>query len=90
MLTSELDDDNYITEFVSGGPKCYAYKLASGPTECVITGYQIYYLSKIFLNFDALKYTVLENQKNEIVLPQLKFEKDKAEWHIKTSILDKK
>ena len=90
MLTSELDDDDYITEFVSGGPKCYAYKLASGPTECVIKGYQINYLSKIFLNFDALKYTVLENQKNEIVVPQLKFEKDKAEWHIKTSILDKK
>jgi hypothetical protein len=90
MLTSELDDDDFITEFVSGDPKCYAYKLASGSTECAIKGYQVNYLSKIFLNFDTLKYTVLENQKNEIVVPQLKFEKDKAEWHIKTSILDKK
>ncbi|XP_041435694.1 uncharacterized protein LOC121399337 [Xenopus laevis] len=31
-LTSELPTDTYITEFVSGGPKTYGYKLSTGKT----------------------------------------------------------
>jgi len=90
MLTNEIKENDYITEFCSGGPKCYAYKLASGSTDCIIKGYQVNYLSSIFLNFESLKYTVLKDQKNEIVVPQLHFDKDKAEWLIKTSFVDKK
>ena len=33
-LTSELDDDDHIATFVSGGPKNYAYQTKNGKTVC--------------------------------------------------------
>ena len=45
-LTDELDG-NYITTFVSGGPKNYAYKLNNGKTCYKIRG--------ITLNFQTLE-----------------------------------
>ena len=35
-LTNELDDDVYITTFVSGGPKNYAYQTKNGKTTCKV------------------------------------------------------
>ena len=44
-LTDELDGD-YMTTFVSGGPKNYGYELSNGKTCCKIRG--------ITLNFQTL------------------------------------
>lgn len=34
--TNELDDDDYNTNFVPGGPKNYAYKTKNGKTTCKV------------------------------------------------------
>ena len=46
-LTDELDPGDYITTFISGGPKNYAYLTNNGKTETKIRG--------ITLNYDATK-----------------------------------
>ena len=38
-FTSELDDDDYIEEFVSGGPKNYGYTTKKGHVECKVRGF---------------------------------------------------
>lgn len=43
QLTSELDPDEYITEFVSGGPNNYAYRTTKGKKVCKIRGFSLNY-----------------------------------------------
>ena len=58
-LTNEIDSDNYITSFVSGGPKNYAYKLAKpdkdgNTTFCKVRGITLNYRNKSIVNFDRM------------------------------------
>lgn len=42
QLTNEiLPEDGHITHFVSGGPKNYAYKMASGNEKCKVRGFSL-------------------------------------------------
>ncbi len=90
-FTDEINpkEGNYIKEFVSGGPKNYAYKLDTGITDCVVKGYAINNLTNLLLNFDSIKECV-DDSKKEIQIPQLKFIKNKSNWQIETQIKDKK
>jgi len=36
-MTNELGPDEYISEFVSGGPKNYAYKIVNAKTSAEMT-----------------------------------------------------
>ncbi|XP_029209285.2 uncharacterized protein LOC114973034 [Acropora millepora] len=49
-LTNELDDD-YITTFVSSGPKNYAYQTRNGKTTCKVRGFTLKYRRLQKLNF---------------------------------------
>ena len=40
-LTDELDDDDCITTFVSGGPKNYSYQTKNGKTVCKVRGFTL-------------------------------------------------
>ena len=40
-FTSELADDDFIVEFVSGGPKNYGYKTKKGKIECKVRGFRL-------------------------------------------------
>ena len=40
-LTNELDDDDHITTFVSGGPKNYAYQTKNGKSVCKVRGFTL-------------------------------------------------
>ena len=40
-FTSELDADNYIVAFMSGGPKNYGYKTKKGKVECKVRGFRL-------------------------------------------------
>ena len=40
-LTNELDDDDYITTFASGGPKNYTYQTKNGITVCKVRGFTL-------------------------------------------------
>jgi len=86
QFTNEIKDELHIEEFVSAGPKNYAYKLNNGKTHCTIKGFTQNHLTSLQLTYDAIKAIVCENQDKKITVDQLKFVKNKQEWSIKTKI----
>ncbi|KAL4219797.1 hypothetical protein ACF0H5_020209 [Mactra antiquata] len=54
-LTNELKPDDYIVEFVSGGPKNYAYTTAKGEQTCKIRGFSLNYMGSQLLNFESVR-----------------------------------
>jgi len=67
-FTSELKDDNYIVEFVSGGPKNYGYTTKKGHVKCKVRGFRLNSEGKTQLNYDVMRQNVLD----EIQKPLLK------------------
>lgn len=53
-LTDELSGD-YIAEFVSGGPKNYAYRTSGGKYVCKIKGFNLNFSNSKSLNFETVK-----------------------------------
>ena len=53
-FTNELDDDDYIVEFVSAGPKNYGYKTKKGKVECKVRGFRLNSEGKTQLNYDVI------------------------------------
>ena len=65
-FTSELETDDYIEEFVLGGPKNYGYKTKKGKVECKVRGFQLNSEGKTQLNYDVMRQNILD----EIQHPQ--------------------
>ena len=57
-LKDELGGD-YITEFVSGGPKNYAYKTEKEKVECKVRGFTLNVRGQEKLNFETVKRSIL-------------------------------
>lgn len=53
-LTSEVEPGDHIVEFVSGGPKAYAYVTFRGNQVCKIRGFSLNYANSKRLNFQSL------------------------------------
>jgi hypothetical protein len=65
-LTDEVPD-NRIIEFVTGGPKNYAYKIArpdkdGNTTICKVRGIALNYKNSLTINFDTIKDMVINNR----------------------------
>ena len=65
-LTDEVPD-NRIIEFVTGGPKNYAYKIAKpdkdgNTTICKVRGITLNYKNSLTINFDTIKDMVINNR----------------------------
>jgi len=63
-MTSELRPTEYISEFVSGGPKNYAYKIivtVTGWTDtvCKVRGITLNYNAKQLMNFEVIRDMIL-------------------------------
>ena len=65
-FTSELEADDYMEEFVSGGPKNYGDKTKSGKVECKVRGFRLNSEGKTQLNYDVMHQNIL----NVIQKPQ--------------------
>ena len=65
-FTNELEADDFIVEFVSGGPKNYGYKTNKGKVECKVRGFRLNSEGKTQLNYDIMRQNVLD----EIQKPQ--------------------
>ena len=63
-FTSELDADDYIEEFVSGGPKNYGYVTKKGKVECKVRGFRLNWDGKTQLNFNVMRQNVLDEIQN--------------------------
>ena len=70
-MTSELKANEYISEFVSGGPKNYDYKVCNSVTEsktvCKVQGITFNYKASQLVNFDTIKDLILNGPSNSTV-----------------------
>jgi hypothetical protein len=71
-MTSELKPGEYISEFVSGGPKNYAYKtidtvMGAESTVCKVRGFTLNYSASQVLNFEKLKHMILKGNEQDTV-----------------------
>jgi hypothetical protein len=71
-MTSELKPCEYISEFVSGGPKNYAYKTidtvtVAESTVCKVRGFTFNYGASQVLNFEKLKHMILKGTEQDTV-----------------------
>ena len=57
-FTNETPRDT-ISEFVTGGPKNYAYQTTKGKTECKVRGFSLNYETKQCLNYETMKKNIL-------------------------------
>ena len=88
-LTDELDDGDYITSFVSGGPKNYAYRTKKGKTYTKIRGITLDYAATRKLNHDVIRdlvhlHTDCETDAKVTVDIPFKITRDKKEKSIVT------
>ena len=66
-LTNEISpQDGYIVEFVSGGPKNYAYRTLSGKEECKVRGFTLNWANSKLINFQAIKSIICTSHDRQI------------------------
>uniref|UniRef100_A0A336M8F1 DNA-directed DNA polymerase n=1 Tax=Culicoides sonorensis TaxID=179676 RepID=A0A336M8F1_CULSO len=74
MMTDELEckgKGSYITEFVTGGPKNYSYKVYSTDTkqietECKVKGFKLTQAISQKINFETIKNMVIQKEKRNV------------------------
>lgn len=74
MMTDELEaygKGSYITEFVSGGPKNYSFKVYSPESDkvetvCKVKGFKLTWTASKTVNFESIKEMVLNREKDPI------------------------
>ena len=87
-LTSELDDDDYIVEFVSAGPKNYSFKTMKGKTKCTIKGFTLNYITDLSLNFEKIKDIVLNDRTAKYPVTTLKISRT-LDYRVKSNYIEK-
>ena len=91
QLTNEIDSKkgNFISKFVSAGPKNYSYTLDSGKSCALVKGFALNNTSVEKINFDSISRIVTSNQNEKILIEQLQFKRKKNYWTNSTSIISK-
>jgi len=69
-FTSELDKEDYIVEFVSGGPKNYGYQTHKGHVECKVRGFRLNSEGKTQLNYNIMRQNVLDEIQKPLQKPR--------------------
>ena len=93
-LTDELDVGDYITTFISGGPKNYAYITNNGKTETKIRGITLNYDATKTINIDVMRHLVdshvnCHTEEKVTVENPHKITRDKKEKNIVTKKMKK-
>ena len=82
-MTNEQGPGQFIDEFVSGGPKNYAYKVmkADGSTKtvCKVRGITLNYTTSQIVNFDTIRDMVLNGTQRDVVVHTAKKIKTKRD-----------
>ena len=93
-LTNELDSGDYITTFISGGPKNYAYITNNGKSQTKIRGITLNYAATKKINLDVMRHLVDSHvnchteEKVTVDMP-FKITRDKKEKNIVTKRMKK-
>lgn len=90
-MTSELPPGVFIKEFISLGPKSYAYRLCTGEEVCKFKGITLNYRNSKKVTFAAARQLLLNEHKSKIVLePSIQFRRLKHFGLIYNILLSKK
>ena len=54
-LTNELNEGDWMTDFVSSGPKNYAFRTHQGKEVCKIQGFTLNMRNSQVLNFESMR-----------------------------------
>jgi hypothetical protein len=85
-LTNELDPGDYITTFVSTGPKSYAYQTYQGKSCIKVKGFTLNTRNAEVINFDSMKSLVINKDKLRVSTMQFDIGQDHS---ISTCNLDR-
>ena len=89
-LTNELSmEQGNIIEFIGKAPKDYGYKTENGDSKCTIKGFCLNTGTDHVLNFENMKNIVLNEREKILKVEQLKFTRNKSEYTINTSVIEK-
>ena len=69
-FTSELKGNDFIVEFVSGGPKNYGYQTKLGHVECKVRGFRLNSEGKSQLNYNVMRQNVLDEIQKPLLKPR--------------------
>ena len=89
-FTSELEANEHILTLVSAGPKNYAYLTNLGNKMVKVKGISLNSAAKEVLTFDKIVEIVKGEEEDEIVVDQLRFVKNKANWNVRTEEIKKR
>ena len=70
-FTSELEEGDFIQEFVSGGPKNYAYVTNNGKQVCKVRGFTLNTRGQRVLNFQSIRNHILEEITDPLEEPRV-------------------
>ena len=102
-LTSELTckelgcktvncEGHWIQEFVSCGPKNYAYKTNTGQIICKVRGFSLNYRSSLILNFESMKnalYHWINNDPKELITVKTEIRRNKHTSEVFNRVVSK-
>lgn len=102
-LTNELEckeigcqgceEKHWITDFISCGPKNYAYKLNTGETMCKVRGFSLNWDSSKKINFESMRDCLIawkeKKEAPDIVTVKTQFLRDKKKPKIYTTKMNK-
>jgi hypothetical protein len=93
-LTDEIESNNFIEEFVSGGPKNYAYKLHKPDSNglqyiCKVKGITLNFSSSKIINFHTIKDMVHNTEQKYEITNNTHISRDKKTTNITSSSLTK-
>ena len=71
-----------MNQFVSAGPKNYAYKLDTGKTECTVKEITFNNITSLAIYFDTIKHIVCCDNDLTITVAQFKFMRNMRNWEV--------
>ena len=86
--TDELNGD-YIEEFISTGPKSYAYRTSKGKIVCKVKGFTLNYKNAQKLNINSML-DVLNNEVEDIILEYNQIKKNRKTRTLTNTHIQKK
>ena len=89
-FTDELGAGDFITKYVSGGPKNYAYMTNEGVTACKVRGFTLNHTNSQLVNFDTVLNEVLRVPQNIVTTNPSKICRDAKTLKIYSKREDKK
>jgi hypothetical protein len=87
--TSELNDGEYIEDFVGLGPKNYGYQTNNGKQIVKVKGINLHFMNRQLVNFTSMKHmSITKNKSEPIKVDAQRFDRDSL-GNIKTTKMKK-